>query len=349
MTIACADRLRHLVASSMLQTIKLGDYPPDDVRARAYERIAHVPDPGRRGDMLLNDLLVPMLPGLHADLRAIEGAFDIVVLNDLLTTCALPPFIEQRRLAVALTTQPMGGFARLLADSPCTKLVGSSPILLPPDHGLDETFVVTDFWIADRRERFVPDPVLDDYLSPAAGGGRGSNAPVVAVALGSAWGTDPMLSRQTLAAAGRRAGVRLVVQDFEAPVGTSVRSPDGQLLSIGELPYAWLFARVRAVVHHGGAGTIAEVLRARRPSVTVPHYGDHLYWANRLEATGLSAGTVLPNELDEVMLAERLDRVAHDDRLRVTVEALTSQCDAGRGVRAAADRLETLADAAISV
>jgi propanediol dehydratase small subunit len=57
----------------------------------------------------------------------------------------------------------------------------------------------------------------------------------------------------------------------------------------------------------------------------------------------------LPNELDEVTLAERLDRVAHDDRLRVTVEALTSQCDADRGVRAAADRVETLADAAISV
>ena len=54
-------------------------------------------------------------------------------------------------------------------------------------------------------------------------------------------------------------------------------------------PHSWLFPRMTAVVHHGGAGTTAEGLRAGVPSVIVPFIVDQLFWGKRVKA--LKAGT----------------------------------------------------------
>jgi UDP:flavonoid glycosyltransferase YjiC (YdhE family) len=336
-TIACAGRHRGLVEGHGLAWVALGDHPPAAVSASAYRRMAEEPDPGRRGELLLEDLLVPMLPGLRRRLEHLVRGFDLLVLNDLLASFARAPIIDSLPVAIALTAQPVGGLALMVGDSPGTKLVGSSPLLLPPDHGLDSSFVVTDFWLPEASQRFVPDPGLDGFLS-ATGRDR---RPVVAVTLGSAWGTEPRLSVAVLAAAAGRAGVSLVVQaggagDRTAPVGLDA-------ISIGPVPYNWLFERVDAVVHHGGAGTLAEALRAGRPSVVIPHYGDHLYWALRLDAVGVSAGTLVGAELDEVPLANHIDRAVRDDALRARTADVGAGLDIAGGVRRACDCFEALA------
>ena len=55
-------------------------------------------------------------------------------------------------------------------------------------------------------------------------------------------------------------------------LGTSQRSSDGS----GNIPHDWLFAegRVKAVCHHGGAGTTAIGLRNGLPTIVVPFFGD---------------------------------------------------------------------------
>jgi vancomycin aglycone glucosyltransferase len=53
-------------------------------------------------------------------------------------------------------------------------------------------------------------------------------------------------------------------------------------LSIGEVNHEKLFARVAAVVHHGGAGTTTSAMRAGRAQVIVPHLYDQFYWARRV-------------------------------------------------------------------
>jgi UDP:flavonoid glycosyltransferase YjiC (YdhE family) len=342
-TIGCAERSRPLVRAAGLESVALGDYPPDDVMAEAYARMARDPDAARRGEKLLEALFIPMLPQIADRLELIQHAFDFVVLNDLLAMFAVPPLIELGRFAVALTSQPLGGLAAMLGASPCIKLVGSSPLLLPPEPGLDATFEITDFWFTETTQ-FRPDPVLAEFVAPA-GPRQGTRRPVVAIALGSAWGTLPVMSRQTLSGAARRAGVRLVVQDHTPAPGTSAVSPDGEWVSVGEVPYGWLFERVAAVIHHGGAGTIAEALRAGCPSVTVPHYGDHVYWAQRLVAAGVSAGTLESTTLDEVGLGRLIDRAVRDQALRHRVDSFGSLVDASAGTRRACDVIETLARA----
>jgi UDP:flavonoid glycosyltransferase YjiC (YdhE family) len=57
-------------------------------------------------------------------------------------------------------------------------------------------------------------------------------------------------------------------------------------------PHAPLFARASVIVHHGGAGTTAQALRAGRPMLVVPHAHDQPDNAARVERAG--AGRAIP-------------------------------------------------------
>ncbi|MGA7270621.1 MAG: glycosyltransferase, partial [Acidimicrobiia bacterium] len=87
-------------------------------------------------------------------------------------------------------------------------------------------------------------------------------------------------------------------------------------------PHSWLFPRVKAVVHHAGAGTTAAALRAGIPSVTIPHSGDQPFWARRLYQLG--AGTVpLPKyRLNSAYLADRIIKALEDEQMRSRAEEL---------------------------
>lgn len=82
-------------------------------------------------------------------------------------------------------------------------------------------------------------------------------------------------------AAARAARRRLVV------VGPDGALPEGAFRLAGA-DYSWLFPRTAAVIHHGGFGTTAEVLRAGVPHVIVPVLADHPFWAARLHRAGLA-------------------------------------------------------------
>jgi hypothetical protein len=46
------------------------------------------------------------------------------------------------------------------------------------------------------------------------------------------------------------------------------------------------FCIVSAVCHHGGAGTTAAGLRAGKPTIIVPFFGDQFFWGNVIEKSG---------------------------------------------------------------
>jgi sterol 3beta-glucosyltransferase len=82
---------------------------------------------------------------------------------------------------------------------------------------------------------------------------------------------------------------------------------DGVMVAQRPLPHSLVFPRVAAVVHHGGAGTMATALRAGTPQVIVPHIMDQYYWARRLETLGISGPAVPVRKLDGAKLARAID------------------------------------------
>ena len=49
-----------------------------------------------------------------------------------------------------------------------------------------------------------------------------------------------------------------------------------------QVPHSWLFPKMAAVVHHGGARTTAAGLRAGVPNIVIPHGLDQFAWAKDL-------------------------------------------------------------------
>lgn len=121
---------------------------------------------------------------------------------------------------------------------------------------------------SDRLRRF-----LDDGPAPVYAG----------------FGSMPVADRgrlaQILVAAARAAGQRLVVCGGWARISTPDAADD--LLFTGDEPHAWLFPRVRAVVHHGGAGTVAVAARAGVPQVVMPQAADQFGWRSAVVRLGL--------------------------------------------------------------
>ncbi|MBP2477811.1 UDP:flavonoid glycosyltransferase YjiC (YdhE family) [Crossiella equi] len=159
-------------------------------------------------------------------------------------------------------------------------LHGWSPHVLPRPADWPERAQLTGYWWPYEPRDYTPPEELAAFL--AAG------PPPVFLSFGSmSAGKAGELSELAVAAL-REAGVRGVVQ--AGWQGLAASGPD--VLSIGEVPHGWLFPRMAAVVHHGGAGTTGAGVRAGVPAVVVPVLGDQPLWAARLAALGVSPGSV---------------------------------------------------------
>ena len=80
------------------------------------------------------------------------------------------------------------------------------------------------------------------------------------------------------------AGAACVVSS--KPAGPRLDVVGDDAITIGDVPYDWLFPQVAAVAHHCGAGTAAAALRAGVPTIAIPGLGDQPFWARRLPGSG---------------------------------------------------------------
>ncbi|EIW86457.1 glycosyltransferase family 1 protein [Coniophora puteana RWD-64-598 SS2] len=99
-----------------------------------------------------------------------------------------------------------------------------------------------------------------------------------------------------------------------------------QIYSISSIPHDWLFQRIDAVCHHGGAGTTGASLRAGKPTIIRPFFGDQFFWADRVEALGIGTGV---RKLTVEALTDALTSATTDikqiDRARIIGEQIRSE------------------------
>jgi UDP:flavonoid glycosyltransferase YjiC (YdhE family) len=142
----------------------------------------------------------------------------------------------------------------------------------PPHHH------ITGYLFENDNEWSAPQDLLD-FLAEG-------NKPVY-IDLGSMRERDPQATTQIFFDAVKQTGQRAILFSGWAGIGSSHLPKNVFLLKYA--PHSWLFPRVAAVVHHGGAGTTAASLRAGVPSVVVPIMSDQPFWGRRIYELG--AGT----------------------------------------------------------
>jgi hypothetical protein len=99
-----------------------------------------------------------------------------------------------------------------------------------------------------------------------------------------------------------------------------------QIFPITSAPHDWLFRRIDAACHHGGAGTTGASLRAGIPTIIKPFFGDQFFWADRVEALGVGSGV---RKLTVDNLADALRTATSDvkqiDRAKLVGEQIRSE------------------------
>jgi sterol 3beta-glucosyltransferase len=71
-------------------------------------------------------------------------------------------------------------------------------------------------------------------------------------------------------------------------------------------PHTWLFPKMKAVVHHGGAGTTASGLCAGVPNIVIPHGNDQFGWGLRIFELGVGAKPIPRKKLTPDNLANAI-------------------------------------------
>jgi sterol 3beta-glucosyltransferase len=108
-------------------------------------------------------------------------------------------------------------------------------------------------------------------------------------------------------------------------------------LPVGDVPFEWLFPRMAAVVHSGGAGSAAAGMRAGVPGITVPFFSDQPFWARRVAAVGAGLAPIPYKELTAERLAASITTVVKDPSIRHHAAAIGEKIRAENGVQRATE------------
>ena len=119
---------------------------------------------------------------------------------------------------------------------------------------------------------YTPSADLANFLS--------AGPPPLYIGFGSIVIDDPTRLTAILLEAVKISGVRAIISRGWSKLGEA--SVTERIFYLDDCPHEWLFQRVSAVVHHGGAGTTACGLLNARPTVIVPFFGDQTFWGQMI-------------------------------------------------------------------
>jgi sterol 3beta-glucosyltransferase len=203
-----------------------------------------------------------------------------------------------------------------------------SVVARPPDWGPD--IHVTGYWPLEPEVDWQPPPELACFLE--------AGPRPVYVGFGSIVARDPReLAAIALEALGR-SGQRGVLSPGRA--GLKAGDLPGDVYLLDAAPHAWLFPRVAAVVHHGGAGTVGAGLRAGVPNVVVPFTSDQPFWGGRIFALGVGPEPIPARRLTADALASAIAQAVGDGAMRARAQALGERIRGEDGVARAIEVLQ---------
>lgn len=218
-----------------------------------------------------------------------------------------------RQESLGLGKLPRG--VNILGNKATPVLHGFSKYVLPRPSDWPDTAHITGYWFLDQQTDWTPPADLQAFLD--------AGEPPVYVGFGSMAGRDPQ--RLTTAVIGglQKANVRGVVASGWG--GIKATDLPETIFKIEQAPHDWLFQRVAAVVHHGGAGTTAAGLRAGKPTVICSFFGDQPFWGEQVHKLGVGPKHIAQKKVTTDTLAAAITETVSNASMRQKAETLGAQ------------------------
>ena len=146
----------------------------------------------------------------------------------------------------------------------------TSRVLMKPDPAWGDYIHVTGYWYhPDEAEReYQPQADLLTFLN--------SDEKPIFVAFGKAESDELAELQIRVLKTLKEMGIRAIIQADQIPESDKVNTD--QLFFVGNIPYSYIFGKVRAVVHHGGNTTNGLGLRAGLPTLVIPLALDQYFY-----------------------------------------------------------------------
>lgn len=206
-------------------------------------------------------------------------------------------------------------------------LYGFSPSVISTPSDWNGNTHITGYWFIDETEDWQPPVALLDFLK--------SGPPPLYIGFGSMSNRNPEqtadLVIQALAMTNQRA---ILLSGWSGLQKTNVSD---SILMVDSIPHSWLFPRVSAVIHHGGASTVAAGLRAGVPSIIIPFFGDQPFWGQRIADLGVGTKPIPRKKLTAEKLANAIREVVTNQEMRQRAEKLGKQIQSEDGIKSAVE------------
>ena len=217
-----------------------------------------------------------------------------------------------------------------VGSHPIPVVYAVSPLLMPRPKDWDDRIHMSGFWFDESPVTWQPPAELEAFLS------RWKEPPLY-IGFGSMTGRG-MNQLMTL--------VLRALHASRIPAVVNLGWSGARLSSTSrvyfchEVSHDWLFPRVRAVVHHGGAGTTAAGLRCGKPTLIIPFAGDQSFWGYRVWQAGCGPKPIPRDRLTVERLTRGLLDLTSQPRYARSAEAIMQGLRQEHGVQTAADLIE---------
>lgn len=195
--------------------------------------------------------------------------------------------------------------------------------IVPQPLDWPSNFYTTGYCFLDEDNEWQAPTELKEFLD--------TDQVVISVGFGSMTGRNrEHFSKQVLEAIEKVGCKAILLSGWSGIKNTKVAR---QIFEINNVPHTWLFPKVKAVVHHGGAGTTAAGLKAGKPTVIVPHLGDQPFWGERIVQLGLGPKPIARPKLTTTKLAEAIRQAINDHQIEQNAKIFAKELEKEDGLK----------------
>lgn len=265
-------------------------------------------------------------------------------INPIFSTLPLPSFLNRLSyqlsdLGIRMMMKPVNEFRRdshlpIKFKKPVLpSIYGISEFFLPRPKDYPASSHFTGFWTSTSSGELDKD--LVDFLN--------QGSPPLLITFGSMTFETKMDLPGAILKLSNELQVRVIVVKGWGFNDTQLLEAHPTILVISSAPYLKLLPQVKAVIHHGGIGTISACLMAGKPFLTCPvlyPLGDQHFWGTIAYQKGIALKPIPLKKMTEVILIKNAKELLTNETLYSRSIELSTKIKQENGVEKAIQFIE---------